>query len=85
MELSDLDFITIGRILAPWGIKGELKVKAITDSPQRFAPSSTVYINRQPMTIDGTEWYESKAIIKLNTIDNIEAAQRLRGQPFRNT
>ena len=81
MKSSDLDFITIGRILAPWGIKGKLKVKVITDFTQRFAPSSTVYVNRQPMTIDSTEWYKSKAIIKLNTIDNIEAAQRLRGQP----
>jgi len=82
MKSSDLDFITIGRILAPWGIKGKLKVKVITDFPQRFAPSSTVYVNRQPMTIDSTEWYKSKAIIKLNTIDNFEAAQRLRGQPI---
>ncbi len=82
MKSSDLDFITIGRILAPWGIKGKLKVKVITDFPQRFAPSSTVYVNRQPMTIDSTEWYKSKAIIKLNTIDNIEAARRLRGQPI---
>ena len=82
MKSSDLDFITIGRILAPWGIKGKLKVKVITDFPQRFAPSSTVYISRQPMTIDSTEWYKSKAIIKLNTIDNFEAAQWLRGQPI---
>ena len=81
MKSSDLDFITIGRILAPWGIKGKLKVKVITDFPQRFAPSSTVYVNRQPMTIASTEWYKSKAIIKLNTIDNFEAAQWLRGQP----
>ncbi len=85
MKPSDLDFITIGRILAPWGIKGKLKVKVITDFPQRFAPSSTVYVNRQPMTIDSTEWYKSKAIIKLNTIDNIEAARRLRGATYRNT
>ncbi len=82
MKSSDLDFITIGRILVPWGTKGKLKVKVITDFPQRFAPSSTVYVNRQPMTIDSTEWYKSKAIIKLNTIDNIEAAQWLRGQPI---
>jgi len=80
MKSSDLEFITIGQILAPWGTKGKLKVKVITDFPQRFAPSSTVYINRQPMTIDNTERYKGEAIIKLNAIDSIEAAQRLRGQ-----
>jgi len=82
MKSSDLEFITIGQILAPWGTKGKLKVKVITDFPQRFASSSTVYINRQPMTVDSTEQYKGEAIIKLNTIDNVKAARRLRGQPI---
>jgi len=81
MKLSELEFIVIGRILVPWGTKGKLKVEVVTDFPQRFTPSSKVYINRQPMTIDDAEWHKGKAIIKLNTIDSIEDAQRLRGQP----
>jgi len=80
MKSSNLDFMTIGRILAPWGTKGKLKVKVITDFPQRFAPSSTVYINRQPMTIGSTEWHKGEAIIKLNAVDSVEAARQLRGQ-----
>ena len=52
----------------------------MTDFPERFAPHSRIYINRQPMTIDGTEWRKGKAIIKLNTVDSIEQAQKLRGQ-----
>jgi len=82
MKSSDLEFITIGQILAPWGIKGKLKIKVITDFPQRFASPSMVYINRQPMTIDSTEWYKGEAIIKLNAIDSMETARRLRGQPI---
>jgi 16S rRNA processing protein RimM len=81
MKSSEPEFITIGQILAPWGIKGKLKVEVVTDFPQRFTPSSKVYINRQPMTINSTEWHKGKAIIKLSTIDSIEDAQRLRGQP----
>ncbi len=82
MKSSDLEFIIIGRILAPWGTKGKLKVRVITDFPQRFVPSSTVYISRQHMTIDSTEWHKGEAIIKLNAIDGIEAARRLQGQPI---
>jgi len=81
MKSSAPEFITIGKIIAPWGIKGKLKVEVVTDFPQRFAPSSKIYINRQPMAINSTEWHKGKAIIKLNTIDSIEDAQRLRGQP----
>ena len=80
MKSSDLEFITIGRILTTWGVEGKLKVKIETDFPQRFAPRSTVYINRQPMTIDSTEWHKGKAIIKLNTIDSIKGAEKLQGQ-----
>ncbi len=80
MKSSEPEFITIGKILAPWDIKGKLKVELATDFPQRFAPSSKVYINRQPMTIDSTEWHKGKAIIKLNTVDSIEDAEKLRGQ-----
>ena len=80
MKPSDLEFITIGRILAPWGIKGGLKVRVITDFPQRFAPSSTVYINQQPVTIDSAEEYKGDLIIKLNTINSVDVARKLRGQ-----
>jgi 16S rRNA processing protein RimM len=81
MKLSEPEFIAIGKILAPWGIKGKLKVGVITDSPHRFAPYSKIYIKRQPMIIDDTEWHKGKAIIKLNTIDTIDEAQGVKGQP----
>ena len=82
MKSSDLEFVTIGQVLAPWGIKGKLKVRIVTDFPQRFTPSSRIYINRQPLTIDSTEWHKGRAIIKLYTIDSVEEAQKLRGQPI---
>ena len=80
MKSSDLKFITVGRILAPWGIKGKLKVRVTTDFPQRFTSFSTVYINRQLVTIDSTEWHKGEAIIKLNAVNSIKAARQLQGQ-----
>jgi 16S rRNA processing protein RimM len=80
MKSPGLEFITIGQVLAPWGFKGKLKVEVITDFPQRFAPSSQIYINRKPMTIASTQWHKGKAIVKLDTIDSIEQAEKLQGQ-----
>ena len=80
MKPPESEFITIGKILAPWNTKGKLKVEVETDFPQRFTPSAKVYINRQPMTIDSAHWHRGKAIIKLKTIDNIEGAEELVGQ-----
>ncbi|MFC2071901.1 ribosome maturation factor RimM [Chloroflexota bacterium] len=80
MKPAKPEFITIGKILAPWSTKGKLRVEVATDFPQRFAPSSKVYIKQQPMVIDSTEWHKEKAIIKLNGIDGIKEAEKLRGQ-----
>jgi len=80
MKAPDLEFIIIGRILAPWGVKGKLKVKIETDFPQRFAPGAKIYINRQAMTIDSAEQHRGNLVIKLDTIDSIEDAQKLRGR-----
>ena len=80
MKSPELEFITIGKILSPWRTKGQLRVEVATDFPQRFAPSSKVYIDQQPATIDSVEWHKGKAIIKLNTIDSIEDAEKLQGQ-----
>ena len=81
MKSFNPEFIAIGEIIAPWGINGHLQVRVITDFPQHFSPSSEIYINRQPMTINSTDWHKRKAIISLNTIDGIEDAQKLQGQP----
>ena len=80
MKLAEPEFITIGKILAPWNIKGKLKVAVETDFPQRFAPSARIYVNRQPMTIDSAEWHKGNAIIKLETIDSVADAEELVGQ-----
>ncbi len=78
MKSPDLEFITIGFILTPWGVEGKLRVKIETDFPQRFTPGARVYVNRQPMTIDSVEWHGGKLVIKFDTIDSIADAQKLR-------
>ncbi|MFQ5996882.1 MAG: ribosome maturation factor RimM [Dehalococcoidales bacterium] len=80
MSNPNLEFITIGRILAPWGVKGKLKVKTETDFPQRFASGAKVYISQQPMTIDSAEWHRGKLVVKFSAIDSIAEAQKLRGK-----
>lgn len=80
MKSSDLEFIIVGRILAPWGVEGKLKTKVETDFPERFTPGAKVYIDRQPMTIESAEWHSGKLVIKLNTVDSREDAQKLQGK-----
>ncbi len=80
MKSSDLEFITVGRIITTRGVSGKLKVKMETDFPRRFAPHSKVYIDRQPMTIHSAEWHHGKLTLKLDSIDSAEDAAKLRGK-----
>ncbi len=74
------DSLIVGRILAPWSIRGEVKVEVLTDFPERFAPRKVVYLNTSPLEIESCRYHKHHLILKLVTIDSIEAAEKLRGQ-----
>ena len=76
----DSDRVVVGRVVAPWGAKGEVKVEVMTDFPDRFRPEEEVYIDGSPLTIERCRWHKGTAIVKLATIDSIGAAEEVRGQ-----
>lgn len=73
------EFLIVGRILAPWGIKGEVKVEVITDFPERFAPHNLVYLDSRPFEIESCRPHKQHLVLKLATVDSVEAAEKLRG------
>jgi 16S rRNA processing protein RimM len=72
------EFLVVGRILAPWGIKGEVKVEVTTDFPERFAPHNLVYLNARPFEIENCRPHKQFLVLKLAAIDSVEAAEKLR-------
>ena len=80
MKLSEPEFITVGEIISPWGVRGELKVEPTTEFPERFAAHSKLYVNRHSVIVDNCTWHKGKAIIKLSNIDSVEDARKLSGQ-----
>src|SRR5579883_3019094 len=43
-EQDKTEWATIGKIVAPFGIRGELKVFSLSDVPDRFASLKAVYV-----------------------------------------
>ncbi len=80
MKRKKSEFITIGSILSPWGVKGKLKVRVLTDFPERFAPGARVYIKQKAVTIEGVEWHKGMALVKMMAVDSIKAADALVGE-----
>jgi 16S rRNA processing protein RimM len=58
-------FIPIARVVAPWGIHGEVKAEPLTDFSDRFACGETIYLQELPL--------------KIATINSRDKAEEIRG------
>ena len=47
MSEASQDWIIIGRVLKPQGLKGEIKVHLLTDYPERFAAGRQVNLKKK--------------------------------------
>ena len=76
-----MDRLVIGEVLKPQGIRGELKIKTFTDSPEDVKSFGTVYIDDNPYKIlsfrVGTD---GAAYIGLRGIPDRNAAELFRGK-----
>jgi 16S rRNA processing protein RimM len=74
------DFLIIGKILKPFGVRGELKVEILTDFPERFASLRQVFIGdgAKSFSVEGARRHGGAALLKLAGIDTPEGAATLR-------
>jgi 16S rRNA processing protein RimM len=73
-------FLSVGQIIGPFGIRGEMKVEPYTERPGRFAPGAQLYLEEQPVTVESSRRHKGRVLLKLKGIDNPEAVQPLRGK-----
>lgn len=71
--------VTVGRILAPHGIRGELKVQPLTDFPERFETGSRLWLNGQQWVVQRGRWAGRSVILKLRGLETRDEAEALRG------
>lgn len=76
------DYITVGEIAAPFGVRGEVKVIPYTDFPERFEKTRKLFLNKdgllQQVCIDRAILREKDVILKIKGIDTPEEAAEYR-------
>jgi 16S rRNA processing protein RimM len=80
---NETEWATIGKVVAPFGVRGELKVRLLTDIPDRFAELEAVHVGpgHTIHPIQSTRPYKGEMILlKLEGIDDANAAELLRNQ-----
>jgi 16S rRNA processing protein RimM len=77
-EEPSSDPVTVGRVLAPHGIRGELKVQPLTDFPERFEAGSRLWLKGQQWVVQQGRWAGRSVILKLRGLDTRNEAETLR-------
>lgn len=79
--------VTIGRVRAAHGIRGELKVEPMTDDPRRYEALTELYLERagqsQRYIIQGVRYQKADILLKLEGIDDRNQAEREKGALLR--
>jgi 16S rRNA processing protein RimM len=76
------DFLAVGRVLRPHGVRGELLLEALTDFPVHLAEVSTVYLGEaaEPHPLETARLHRGQLLIRLRDCADRAAADAFRGQ-----
>jgi len=79
-------YLAIGRVLRPHGVRGDLRIKILTDFPERLKQHQYVYLapvaspdQVQRYTIESIRFHHGALLLRLNECRDRDAAGELRG------
>jgi len=79
---GNTDFLIIGRIVRPFGMKGEVKLLPTTDHIDRFQGIDFVYLNRtgqyEKVEVENARIVKNAVILKLVNVATRDDAENLR-------
>lgn len=78
---SASEWVAIGQVSGAFGIHGELKIAPLTDFPERFERTPTVYVGerRSPYRVLEARLHKQQILLRLDGIAEADSAERLRG------
>ncbi len=82
MSNKTVEMIVIGKVVAPVGIKGEVKVYSYSDDSSRFSRLQEVFLEGfdEAFDVEKSRPSGTTAVVKLKGIENRNQAEGLRGK-----
>jgi 16S rRNA processing protein RimM len=76
------DWVAVGEIVGAFGIRGQVKVLPLTDFPERFRRTTTLYLGAEhtPMAVTGAQQHKNIVLLTLAGVETAAAAEKLRGK-----
>lgn len=80
-NMSKPDLITIGKIVAPHGVRGDVRIVPLTDFPDRFYDLQDVFVDEVgQLKLESARQHKKFILLKFAEIDSINDVERLRGK-----
>ncbi|MFQ5872702.1 MAG: ribosome maturation factor RimM [Dehalococcoidia bacterium] len=81
-EAQDTRLVAIGKVIRPFGLKGQILIESLTDFPERFSPDQVLIIRGRPRVVAASRRKKDHWILKLEGIDTPDGAEELRDEPL---
>lgn len=78
------DYLIIGEITKPHGVRGEVRVETLTDMPERYRALERVFIAKnerqtpQPIKLETVRFHQGKALVKFEGYNYRDEVEKLR-------
>jgi 16S rRNA processing protein RimM len=72
--------IRVGEVMGVFGIAGAVKVRSLTDFPERFAPGAEVTLDGVGRRVEWSRQQPAGLVVKLAGVDSRTEAEDLRGR-----
>jgi 16S rRNA processing protein RimM len=79
-------YLLLGEILRPHGVRGEMRLKILTDYPERIADIETVYIGQgsqdeyaRPYRVESARFHKKYLLLKVQELPDRDAVEPFRG------
>lgn len=83
---TSASYLAVGQIVAPHGIRGEVKVEIMTDFLERYRPGTRLFLGRStddpdvvPVEVATSRPHQGRMLVRLASVSDRNAAELLRG------
>lgn len=78
------EYLLVGEIATPHGLRGEVSVRVLSENQSRFASGSSLRVGRDParagtMQVEALRVHAGRALVKFRGIEDRSSAETLRG------
>jgi len=80
---SEPRFLVIGKVLKPHGLRGELRIRPLTDDPSRFSWLKKVYLGEEalkPLTVETVRFHKELVLVKFVELNGRDSVAQLHGE-----